>query len=374
MLALVEVGIFAIVLGFTAVFSWILPGITRRDILFGVTVAPNTRAMPAGRALIRRYRLQVGALAALGALGLALTYALAPASFWRSGWTAALALAPVLLLEIPYLVAYSAARALRAPTSDVGAGPCAGVETSAALRPRRYGDYVPWIWEALPPALIAATAAVLASSYAAAPAIIATHFDAAGTANAFAPKTIGTYFALVWTQLGLEVLLTVLAVLVVGAKAQPGRANEGFRRAGLRYLYLVKVLTLALLGGTALLITGAATSGTTSRRASLGLLLPLTLGFAGAVLLGGLVVALRAGQGGSRLGDPAETATDRTDDRYWKLGVIYANRDDPSLFVERRFGFGWTVNVANPLALLLLVGILALALLPALIPLLTAGR
>jgi uncharacterized membrane protein len=51
----------------------------------------------------------------------------------------------------------------------------------------------------------------------------------------------------------------------------------------------------------------------------------------------------------------------REDDRFWKLGLIYLNREDPALMVTKRFGVGWTVNFANPKAWLLLAGIVAAA-------------
>lgn len=41
--------------------------------------------------------------------------------------------------------------------------------------------------------------------------------------------------------------------------------------------------------------------------------------------------------------------TDIDEDSYWKGGLIYFNKNDPSIFVEKRFGIGWTINFANPL-------------------------
>jgi uncharacterized membrane protein len=35
-------------------------------------------------------------------------------------------------------------------------------------------------------------------------------------------------------------------------------------------------------------------------------------------------------------------------DRYWKGGVFYVNCDDPALFVDKRFGIGYTLNFGNP--------------------------
>ncbi len=80
------------------------------------------------------------------------------------------------------------------------------------------------------------------------------------------------------------------------------------------------------------------------------------------LLLG--AVAARTGQGGSRLngnvrGLARATGTDRDDDRFWKAGLLYVNRDDPALMVGARFGVGWTLNVGNPAAWLIIAGIVA---------------
>lgn len=41
-------------------------------------------------------------------------------------------------------------------------------------------------------------------------------------------------------------------------------------------------------------------------------------------------------------------------DNHWKGGLFYFNKNDPSIFVEKRFGIGWTINFANPIGYLLL--------------------
>ena len=35
------------------------------------------------------------------------------------------------------------------------------------------------------------------------------------------------------------------------------------------------------------------------------------------------------------------------DDKYWVLGCFYYNPNDPSAFVQKRFGIGWTVNLGS---------------------------
>ncbi len=58
-----------------------------------------------------------------------------------------------------------------------------------------------------------------------------------------------------------------------------------------------------------------------------------------------------------------EGIMDIDDDRYWKGGLMYFNKEDPSLFVEKRFGIGWTINFARPMSYVILFGPLLLILL-----------
>ncbi|MGE6632244.1 DUF1648 domain-containing protein [Bacillus sp. NPDC077027] len=82
------------------------------------------------------------------------------------------------------------------------------------------------------------------------------------------------------------------------------------------------------------------------------------------MIIGAIVLAITTGQGGSRVKNGRTTdgkVINRDDDHYWKLGQFYFNRKDPSLFLEKRFGVGWTINLANPLAWLILIGIIVIA-------------
>jgi uncharacterized membrane protein len=81
------------------------------------------------------------------------------------------------------------------------------------------------------------------------------------------------------------------------------------------------------------------------------------------------VVAVKSGQGGWRLLGQTSASTpghqapagDRTPDKCWKGGVFYYNPADPALWVEKRFGIGWTCNFGNPRAWFVLGGILLFA-------------
>ena len=83
-----------------------------------------------------------------------------------------------------------------------------------------------------------------------------------------------------------------------------------------------------------------------------------------AILVYAVVLAILTGQSGSRIkieGKRAEsTEITRDDDAFWKLGMFYYNKEDPAVFVERRFSPGWTNNWARWQSWLIIAGILAM--------------
>ncbi|RCX16219.1 putative membrane protein [Fontibacillus phaseoli] len=80
------------------------------------------------------------------------------------------------------------------------------------------------------------------------------------------------------------------------------------------------------------------------------------------VVLFAVILAFNTGQGGSRIGrsktGPGSNVKPVNDDDNWKLGSIYFNPQDPSIFVEKRSGIGWTMNFAHPAGWIILGGIL----------------
>lgn len=84
------------------------------------------------------------------------------------------------------------------------------------------------------------------------------------------------------------------------------------------------------------------------------------------ILLGaGITIAgpMMMGQMGSRLFRNLPQiensgASNLNDDRQWKGGILYYNKQDPSVLVGNRFGIGWTFNLANPKSWIILTAIL----------------
>ncbi len=79
------------------------------------------------------------------------------------------------------------------------------------------------------------------------------------------------------------------------------------------------------------------------------------------IMVGGAIaLSIFTGQGGQRLMAikeiiPGKTA--KNDDNFWILGVFYYNKNDPAIFVEKRFGIGYTINMARPAGIVILIGI-----------------
>ncbi|GKU80556.1 DUF1648 domain-containing protein [Paenibacillus sp. L3-i20] len=94
----------------------------------------------------------------------------------------------------------------------------------------------------------------------------------------------------------------------------------------------------------------------------------ITLVASGVIVLYAIVLSIITGQGGSRIkidgASKPQSMPMGDQDQYWKLGQLYFNPQDPSIFVEKRFGVGWTMNFARPMGwIILLVPIVIITLL-----------
>ena len=201
---------------------------------------------------------------------------------------------------------------------------------------------------------------------------IAVHFTAGGTADRWSGKSVWSAFSPVFTQ--LFVALVVIGLALLTFRSRPELEAGDAHGSALRYrVFVVRVvgalLALVALVEVGLLLLALQTWGV-YRLTGAAAVLPLLPILLGVLLV--MVAALRTGQAGSRLavggsavggsaaGGGAAVAN-RDDDHYWKAGLIYVNRNDPALLVGKRFGVGWTLNVANPRAWLLLAVIVGAA-------------
>jgi uncharacterized membrane protein len=309
-----------------AALSSIVPAFTRPDLLFAVTVPAGFRRSDAGRKIVRKYLVY-------GWAGTALVTLLVIACGSREAalhigvtgtllvWFASFYLAR--RLSLPHAVPPDPVRvAVLSPRSESLPGGVMGV--------------------AFPFVVLALKAIEVSIRWDQIPDRFPIHWGLNGP-DRWADRTpLSVYGSLLGVALICALMLFIAwgilhasrRVSTVGENAATERRFRRYNVLGLMALAYVFALTLPPIPAMYLIVPYA----------------PFLI-IATAI---GLVVSLAiSGQGGTRFPEyrpvlsDAAPAGDSTTDNYWKLGIIYFNRDDPALFVEKRFGMGWTVNFGN---------------------------
>ena len=318
-----------------AIYFQAMPRYSRPDILFAVTV-PEAFATGAGRALVARYRaiVWIGAAAAL-AIGLLL-----PAFLPGPAWEAMQVMGPVAITMMVAVVAWGwahrKARPHAVPFSDVRVASLVPRDTSLPGGPLL----------AAGPFVILLATAVLVYTYRddlrAGPIAI----------KPFAPLAFAGMSAAVMLTMAVSLARRSRQVAVDGLAAS---AEQRFRRFNVLVLVFAAYgVAVSLSASTAASIPGffAVIGRVWSFVVVPWILFNLGVGY----------WMFRAGQGFQKAVAPAarrDVHGDATPDDAWKLGgAFYFNPRDPAIWVEKRIGFGYTLNMGNPRAWLLIAGMM----------------
>jgi uncharacterized membrane protein len=333
----------ATMLGFIALValsSHLAPQLTRRDIFFGVTVAPGFRDGPLARVVARQYRTEVWLLA-LVAAGLV------------ASSNAPLLSAPMLLAQVfGASVAFAKARHTLLPHAAI---PAALREADIAPRPSLPGGLVGQLG---PFVILLAAAAYVGLHWDEVPARFPTHWNMAGRPDGWTSKTLAGAFFGLWVGLVACAVTWAKSYAVLhGARLPRVTGEEGRQHRRVRQLNLLAMLAMEYLVALLLAWTTVVAMFSADRGR---LRLPLALRIApfAVIIVGSLAVRVTR-----RLASPAHPPIgDTTPDRSWIWGQLYYNRADPALFVEKRMGLGYTLNLGNRLSwLVVFLAILALA-------------
>ncbi len=339
---------FILVILLVAAMNHFLPRLTRREVYFAVTVSSGYRETPEARRTMRRYRVAVWAHALIATSLVAVS---------RIQHLDGLKIAAISWLVGGCFVAFLNARHETLPHAQSPAP-----QREAAVAPRLPSIFGSWWLQASPFAILAATAAYLRLHWEQIPDRFPIHWGWDGRPNGwatrsfsgvYAPLLIGVCVCLGLALAGYGIQYWTRQVHARGA----GAAHESFFRSSQRGILLLTELFLA------------ATSAWTG-------LLPLRLQPNGhipalpPILIGAVLFLLfvfgwlmYTGQGGENLSrrgsQPSRTpegptAGDSTPDQCWIVGVIYINRNDPAVLVEKRFGVGYTLNLGHPVSWVLL--------------------
>lgn len=336
------------------------PYLTRHSEAFGVSVPPSEYRGDALTGLRRRYRNQ-GFL--LGAVCLVLLFA--AGILWKEASELLCSLLLLLQLALYFMLYLRFHRLAAALKAQLGwtkkVNPIIAVDLSPDSR-----KYLSPRWLLLFPAVILLTAVLGYAFYPGAPENLALSWKASGfppvlTVLRTVPKSDRVIWMVLFLQAMLSALMTFCFFMIQHARRQYDAEN--FEESVRRVNYFRRACGVFLLScGVALNLIFL--------MMLMGILeaVPAGMMFVGPgvlfllILAGAVYLSFQVGQGGSRVKLPSHDAADcislQDDDRFWKLGAFYYNPDDPAVFVEKRFGVGWTCNFARPMSWVCLGGLL----------------
>lgn len=186
------------------------------------------------------------------------------------------------------------------------------------------------------------------------PAQIPVNFDMNFNVNRYVEKSLWTALSLPFMQTIMVPLLNYSHYAFIKSKQKLSpykpivskQKSQLFRKAWSLYIFIMAMATQLLFSVIQFL--------TVFNLSIAPWWLIVATGIYMVVIMGGMFyLVLKYGQAGEKLklGDDDEGSevfyTDAEEDKNWKLGVFYYNKEDPSVFVEKRFGIGSTMNMAR---------------------------
>lgn len=340
-----------VMISFSAAAMLLMPRLMPATVPLGVRIPASHADDPTVEHAVRRYRMLTGVGWAAGvAASLALVWSL-PALSILAG------ILVFLLLQVAGYVTSRGAIQRAKRDGDWYAG--ATVRIVADLTPSAVKPPTGWLVAGL--AVLAAAAVVGVARYPYLPGTIPIHWNLRGSADGFAIKGFWSVFGQLVVGAAIVVFLYAISFALRRAPVRSSAADSAELNAA--RAHAMRSLTSELLGQLGLLISlefaylsivpwlfsdasGAVTVGT----AVFAVVMVLVI----AVFFVRYRSAVRGASGG-REDAPADAPDD---DRFWKGGLLYVNRDDPSFLVPKRFGVGWTLNLGHPLAVVILVAVL----------------
>jgi hypothetical protein len=344
----------ACVLAVIGVVAWLAPGFPRGR-FFSIAVQPWLRSTPEGSHVLWWYRMKVTVHTLIGFVLLVLPYVAGTPVPW---FVAALAGLGWQLGGCFF--AYQGARRQVLPH---GVDPASVRE--AEILGRRVELPGGWTLQAGPFAALAGAALYLRSRWAELPERFPIHWGFDGRPNGWAYRSLAGVFgpliigAVIAAGMALVAWLRQRQARTAGYAHALVAAERRFRRAMLWAMLASEYLLVLVSIRVSLLPLEAAAPGGTAGPPRIAPFVALILIFVVTVTIilarigrGARLEATRDGvanqqSGGVPLGR-------RSPESCWKAGIFYVNPDDPAIFVEKRFGIGYTLNFGHPLSWLIL--------------------
>lgn len=182
----------------------------------------------------------------------------------------------------------------------------------------------------------------VAAKYNSIPDIIPTHWGPSGVADAYSPKSVIAVFGIIVMSIGIGIIIYISSIQSLKSRAKLSIENiSESKRAHLYYLnkfaitFLILNVSLQVLFITILIATVNASN------ISIYVMWPTTI----AIIVSAIYQTYLYYKSPSKSKTAVYSVDD--DDSKWIFGTFYNNPNDPSLFVQKRFGVGWTINIGS---------------------------
>lgn len=218
------------------------------------------------------------------------------------------------------------------------------------------------LWFVIHLLIITSTISISFLNYETIPDKIPIKLNVAGKIIRFAEKSyhVLLYIPLVQVFMTLIFLFVYYSISKAKQQIDPGNRQQTlqqtiiFRYRWSLYIIISSILMLIMLSLGQFSMIGLISSNLINTTT---IVLPLILSIAAVFL------SIATGQSGSRVkikNSQEKASIVKDDDAYWKFGVFYYNPEDPAIFIEKRFGIGWTINWGRRSSWLIILGFLVM--------------
>ncbi|MGL5766121.1 MAG: DUF1648 domain-containing protein [Sarcina sp.] len=177
------------------------------------------------------------------------------------------------------------------------------------------------------------------------PEKIPTHFTLSGVADGWTDKgsggvfiMIGTIVLLIFIYIGTDIL-TYKSILKIDPKNKEGSYKANLKTKKLLSIMLALTMLPVLIVFT---LTNFVTLGIIDGSILKCIMIIQFITIVGVI---GFCIVIVKEKNNYEVKD--KNVTFKDDDKYWKFGMIYYNKDNPKVFVEKRSGLGFTVNAGS---------------------------
>lgn len=202
-------------------------------------------------------------------------------------------------------------------------------------------------WYIIQAVIVIVTAIIMLANYSNLPAQLATNYDLAGNAVGFMPKNK----ALIIT-LGTQIFMIILMFLInlsfkkVKQELNGDASKDNIEREQnkllimSRFIYAISLITQLMFFAIALSMCGVLQSMQVVAALSVILIIVLVISIIA-------IIKSNIGKGEKKVNLELNNDEYLNDDDNWKFGMFYVNRNDPSYFVKKRMGIGYTLNFGH---------------------------